>query len=283
MRVIIICVIALAMAGAPQRSRRARAPKPDPAPAAARVVRNRVPLKPGAFALLPLGAVRPEGWLERQLEIQARGLTGRLDEFWPDVGPNSGWLGGTGESWERGPYYLDGLVPLAYLLDDPVLIAKAQRYVDWTLTTQADTGWLGPKSNTDWWPNMVMLKVLTQYQEATGDPRVVPALTRYFAHHAAAGRQAAAARLGRLSLGRRTGDRPLALQPDRRPAAAGPGAHVEGAGHRLAGALRHVCLHRQDLEQAARLRRTGAAAGRRACARTASTSRWRSRPRRSGR
>ena len=185
MRSIIICVIALALTTAPQRSRRARAPKPDPAPAAARVVRNRTPLKPGAFALLPLGSVRPEGWLRRQLDIQARGLTGRLDEFWPDVGPASGWLGGAGESWERGPYYLDGLVPLAYLLEDPALIAKAQRYVEWTLTTQADTGWLGPKSNTDWWPNMVMLKVLTQYQEATGDPRVVPALTRYFEHHAA--------------------------------------------------------------------------------------------------
>jgi len=185
MRMTIICVIALALTAAPQRSRRARAPQPDPQPAASRVVRNRAPLKPGAFALLPLGSVRPEGWLKRQLEIQARGLTGRLDEFWPDVGANSGWLGGSGESWERGPYYLDGLVPLAYLLEDPALIAKAQRYVEWTLTNQADSGWLGPRSNTDWWPNMVMLKVLTQYQEATGDPRVVPALTRYFAHHAA--------------------------------------------------------------------------------------------------
>src|SRR5688572_26084070 len=168
-----------------QRARRAaNTAKPDPAPVAARVVRNRVPLKPSALAPLPLGSVSPDGWLRRQLEVQARGLTGRLDEFWPDVGPTSGWLGGAGESWERGPYYLDGLVPLAYLLEDPALIAKAQRYVEWTLTTQADTGWLGPKSNTDWWPNMGMLKVLTQYQEATGDPRVVPALTRYFAHHA---------------------------------------------------------------------------------------------------
>jgi hypothetical protein len=111
------------------------------------------------------------------------GLSGHLDEIWPDVGGNSGWLGGTGESWERGPYYLDGLLPLAYLLHDDALIAKAQRYVEWTLTHQAANGWIGPASNTDWWPNMVMLKVLTQYQEATGDPRVVPALTKYFVLH----------------------------------------------------------------------------------------------------
>ena len=155
-------------------------PADAPAP---RVVRNRAPLQAGAFALLPLGSIEPQGWLRRQLEIQAKGLTGRLDEFWPDVGSQSGWLGGSGESWERGPYYLDGLLPLAYLLGNDALIAKAHRYVEWTLTHQQPSGWLGPPSNTDWWPNMVMLKVLTQYQEATGDPRVVPALTRYFHHH----------------------------------------------------------------------------------------------------
>ncbi len=132
---------------------------------------------------MPLGAIRPQGWLRRQLEIQARGLTGHLDEIWPDVGPNSGWLGGTGESWERGPYYLDGLLPLAYLLQDDALIAKANKYVEWTLTHQAASGALGPPTNTDWWPTMVMLKVLTQYADATGDPRVVPALTKYFTYH----------------------------------------------------------------------------------------------------
>ena len=184
LRLAVVCVIALAMV-APQRARRARPAKADPIPPVSRVVRNRPPLQPGAFATLPLGSIAPEGWLKRQLEIQARGLTGHLDELWPDVGPDSGWLGGKGESWERGPYYLDGLVPLAYLLNDPALIAKAKRYIDWTLSNQSASGWLGPASNTDWWPNMVMLKVLTQYQEATGDERVVPALTRYFEHHAA--------------------------------------------------------------------------------------------------
>jgi uncharacterized protein len=157
----------------------------QPAAGAQAVVRNRQPLQDNGFYLLPLGAVKPRAWLRDQLRIQADGLGGHLDEFWPDLGPNSGWLGGTGESWERGPYFLDGLVPLAYLLEDPQLIAKAKRWVEWTLTNQRPDGAIGPPKNTDWWPNMVMAKVLTQYQEATGDPRVVPLLTRYFAHHLA--------------------------------------------------------------------------------------------------
>ena len=53
--------------------------------------------------------------------------------FGPTLGSNSGWLGGTGESWERGPYFVDGLTPLAYLLDDARLKTKAQKYFDWTL------------------------------------------------------------------------------------------------------------------------------------------------------
>jgi hypothetical protein len=104
-------------------------------------------------------------------------MGGHLDEFWPDVGPNSGWLGGTGESWERGPYFIDGLLPLAWLLDDDVLKAKAMRFLDWTLTHQSPDGMIGPPTNNDWWPRMVMLKVLMQYHEATSDPRVLHVMT----------------------------------------------------------------------------------------------------------
>ena len=140
-------------------------------------------LQSPAFRLLPLGAVRPEGWLKQQLLIQADGLSGHLDEFWPSVEVNSGWLGGGGESWERGPYYTDGLVPLAFLLQDPLLVAKAHRWVEWTLDHQRPSGAIGPEKNTDWWPNMVMLKAMTQYHEATGDPRVIPVMQRYFHYH----------------------------------------------------------------------------------------------------
>jgi len=154
-------------------------------PAHAVPVRERAPLAPSAFLALPLGSVRPTGWLERQLRVQADGLTGHLDEFWPDVGPNSGWLGGTGECWERGPYYLDGLLPLAHLLNDPALLKKANARVEWAIQSRRPDGQFGPESNDDWWPRMIMLKVLGMHYEATGDPRVLPMMTGYFRYQLA--------------------------------------------------------------------------------------------------
>ena len=149
-------------------------------PSAGSPIKNRGPLSANAFYPLPLGSIKPAGWLRGQLEIQANGLSGHLGQTWPDVGPNSGWLGGTGESWERGPYYMDGLVPLAYLLDDARLKAITQKFMDWTLNNVETHGMFGPRSNDDWWPRMVMLKALAQYEEATGDPRVIPLMSRYF-------------------------------------------------------------------------------------------------------
>ena len=137
-----------------------------------------------ALRPLPLGAVRPRGWLLAQLRLQADGLTGRLEQVWPDVGSASGWLGGPGESWERGPYYLDGLVPLAWLLDDAALQRRARRWVEWTLASQQPDGFFGPAVNRDWWPRVVMLGVLEQYHAATGDERV-PAFVERFLRHLA--------------------------------------------------------------------------------------------------
>lgn len=154
--------------------RRAAASPSRPTPA------NHALPMPAAFSFLPLGSIRPRGWLLDVLRKQADGLSGHLGDVWPDVGANSGWLGGSGESWERGPYYLDGLLPLAYLLDDSRLKAIAQKFVDWILEHPWQNGMLGPGQNDDWWPRIVMLKALTQYQELTGDERVIPAMDRYF-------------------------------------------------------------------------------------------------------
>lgn len=128
---------------------------------------------------LPLGAVQPRGWLRDQLLAQARGITGRLEQVWPDVGPASGWLGGSGECWERGPYYLDGLVPLAEVLDDDGLRQKAHKWIEWSLASQRPDGFFGPAANQDWWPRMVMLNVLISHHSATGDERVPGFVQRY--------------------------------------------------------------------------------------------------------
>lgn len=140
---------------------------------------NPEPLKKNAYIKLPLGSVKPSGWLRSQLEAQAEGLTGYLDEFWPDLS-KSAWTGGDGEGWERGPYYLDGLVPLAYILDDQHLIEKTKFWMDKIVTSSRDSGWYGPLKNKDRWPLAVANKVLMQYYEATHDQRAVDVLRKYF-------------------------------------------------------------------------------------------------------
>jgi hypothetical protein len=140
---------------------------------------NPKPLLQNAYIQLPLGTVKPSGWLKSQLENQAAGLTGNIDDFWPDL-VNSSWRGGNGEAWERGPYFLDGLIPLAYLLNDERLIGKVKTWIEPILASSSDTGWYGPSKNKDRWPLAVANKVLMQYYEATGDKRALDVLTRYF-------------------------------------------------------------------------------------------------------
>jgi len=142
---------------------------------------------------LPLGAIKPQGWLREMLIRQKNGATGNLDKLYPIVmNERNGWLGGDGDQWERGPYWIDGLLPLAYLLDDKALIAKTKPWVEWAIKSQQPDGYFGPTTDysyergmqrdnsRDWWPKMVMLKVLKQYYSATGDKRVITLMTNYF-------------------------------------------------------------------------------------------------------
>jgi len=154
---------------------------------------NRYPLVRKPYVELPLGSIKAKGWLLEMLERQKKGATGHLDVLYPQVmGKRNGWLGGDGDQWERGPYWIDGLLPLAYILDDKSLKDKAQPWVEWALKSQRDDGFFGPAKNyeyeagiqrdnaEDWWPRMVVLKILQQYYSATGDKRVIEFMTNYF-------------------------------------------------------------------------------------------------------
>lgn len=153
------------------------------------LVFNREPLAPSAFAQLPIGSIEARGWLAEQLRLQAEGLTGHLEQLFSDVGPDSAWLGGQGEDWERGPYYLRGATALAYATGDEAMIARITPWIEWTLNSQKEDGYFGPDAPTpqtpkgdgfnDWWSRMIMLQVLQMHDEATGDPRVIPFMTKY--------------------------------------------------------------------------------------------------------
>jgi len=136
-----------------------------------------------ALTPLPIGAIAPRGWLDAQLRLQLAGLTGHLDEFWPDVA-DSQWFGGTAEGWERAPYWMDGAIPLAWILDDAALKARITKYVNYIVDHQRADGWYhvypedAVAKRYDMWAILLANKVLCQYHEVTGDARVLAAVTK---------------------------------------------------------------------------------------------------------
>ena len=55
------------------------------------------------------GELKPSGWLRRQLEIQAKGLSGNLDKLWPDI-RDSAWIGGDRAAFSGHPVVICAIV-----------------------------------------------------------------------------------------------------------------------------------------------------------------------------
>ena len=149
----------------------------------AHYVSNSAPLAPSPLVKLPIGHIRPQGWLLSQLELMRTGLTGRLPELSRFLGADSGWITLKGPGWEEMPYWLKGYADLGYILKDPGIVAAAKKWLDLAFRSQQDDGFFGPpenRRNKDLWPNMLVLTCLQSLYEATGDERVIPFLTRYF-------------------------------------------------------------------------------------------------------
>ncbi len=126
--------------------------------------------------------LKPEGWLRRQLEIQAEGLSGNLHKIWPDI-RDSAWIGGKCEGWERVPYWLDGFIPLAYLLEREDMIATVKKYIDAIVSSQKEDGWICPckkdeRKKYDTWAVQLICKVLKVYYDCSGDERIPDVIYR---------------------------------------------------------------------------------------------------------
>jgi len=86
------------------------------------------------------------------------------------------------EGWERAPYWLDGVIPLAWVLDDAGLKDKVTGYVREILARQRPDGWYSPYPADaatrpyDHWAILLANKILVQYHDATGEGEVLRAV-----------------------------------------------------------------------------------------------------------
>jgi hypothetical protein len=181
-----------------------------PAPRAERpnayYVSNRPPLAVNPLVKLPPGSIEPRGWVRHMLDLEAKGMTGRLAELSPWLRfDKSAWASkqGKGEAgWEELPYWLKGYGDLGYVLKDEKIIEAARRWIEAVLAGAEPDGWFGPRElkaslgkfpgaefaslagKPDLWPHMVMLNVLQSYYEWQHDERVLRLLSGYFAWQA---------------------------------------------------------------------------------------------------
>lgn len=147
---------------------------------------NRAPLLPQQFIKLPVGSISPEGWLRKYLELQRDGLTGHLGEIsaWLEKNDNAWLTSGGKHGWEEVPYWLKGYGNLAYILNDPKMIAETKVWLEGVFKSRQPDGYFGPVNDRsgrrELWANMIMLWCLQSYYEYSGDRRVIELMTNYF-------------------------------------------------------------------------------------------------------
>ncbi len=168
-------------------------------------ISNRFPLQPSKLIKLPIGSIKPEGWLLEYFNRQKKGLTGNLGEIsaWLDKKDNA-WLSKDGKGkwgWEEVPYWLKGYANIGYITEDKEIIDEAKIWIEAALDSQRENGFFGPnfawesyiadedrtnelettkRKAIDFWPNMIMLYCLQSYYEYSKDYRVIELMTKYF-------------------------------------------------------------------------------------------------------
>ena len=145
----------------------------------------------GAFAELPVGAVKPKGWTEKWLLRQAAGLTGHPENLSfpydtcmyagvippPDKGSGAVWW-----PYEQSGYFIDATARLNRLIDDPGIRARLNKNIDYILAHATDRGY-GPF--TYGWPNAVVGRALLAEYSATDNAQIAHIMEAYLTTHAA--------------------------------------------------------------------------------------------------
>ena len=151
-------------------------------------ISNHSPLQSSMFIKLPVGSIKPKGWLLECLNRQSNGLNGHLDEIsaWLQKNDNA-WLSDNGKGkwgWEEVPYWLKGYGDLAYILNNSKMIEETKVWIEGALKSQRPNGDFGPIQYVDgrrnFWGNMIMLYCLQSYYEYSHDQRVLTLMTNFF-------------------------------------------------------------------------------------------------------
>ena len=155
-------------------------------------------LAPNRFSKLPLGTIRPEGWLAHHIGLQCNGLAGTLYEHSEWLAPDNGWLNPginhwkypRKDGWEEQSYWFRTFVKLAALTENPRLLNVVRIWVDKMIAGADKDGWFGAQNKkgiwwrgqymTDIWGHMPMCEALWAWREYSGDPRIAPLLVNFF-------------------------------------------------------------------------------------------------------
>ena len=165
------------------------------------------------FERLPVGSIKPEGWLKKQMEKDMAGFVGNLDKLVPDLINDP--IYGTGRLQKHSKFkdlgnlkqgdaegneqykwwnsetqsnWWDGYIRNAILLNDKSALEKVKKYIYSVLATQDSDGYLGiydkelrykfNSENGELWAKTTLFRGLLGYYEYTGDPNLWLALVK---------------------------------------------------------------------------------------------------------
>jgi DUF1680 family protein len=169
---------------------------------------EKIQTKAETFRALPFHSVKPNGWLKEELQKNMQGFCGNLDKLAPDLllkddiyGKNrlskktkSKDVGAVAEAgdwqvqflwWnsETQSNWLEGFVRTAILLEDTAQLAKAEKIIQYLLSTQDKDGYIGiydtelryhfENENGELWAKTTLFRALLAWYEYKKDKKIL--------------------------------------------------------------------------------------------------------------